>query len=291
MKKILTNILLPFQKFSKGMLVILTFNLLLVLSVFIFDSCRKASYEKSGEGLANARFVAALEKNKSTIGNISFSASKNKTTVARAVAPPDDELIVYMQFPDAVNPETETVFQNIHSMDGLVDLIHEAKATLQYEPNSTNTDYPLSLPLETITNSLAPLIIESKEYLYSKGFTEQDIQQMIAEEGAAEIDLIPFVMALTSVENMQPTVKRRSGFLVNSLAARTITWSDAAACAVAALLGDFAGFAYGSTASVWSVGAMKAAFKAVAKKALGPVGVAIAVAEFGLCLTGVYLDH
>ena len=33
-------------------------------------------------------------------------------------------------------------------------------------------------------------IYESKQYLYSKGLTEQDIQQMIIEDSAQEVDLI-----------------------------------------------------------------------------------------------------
>ena len=81
--------------------------------------------------------------------------------------------------------------------------MHETNAILQYETTPTNEDYQINLPIETITNSLNPLVLESKQYLYTKGFSEQDIQQMIAEENAEEVDLIPFVMALTQTESNQ----------------------------------------------------------------------------------------
>lgn len=41
-----------------------------------------------------------------------------------------------------------------------------------------------------------------------------------------------------------------------------------------------------SSATVWSMAAIKSAFKTVAKRMLGPIGVAIAVVDFGLCMGG-----
>lgn len=290
--KILNQILHPVKKFSKGMLALLTLNLIVVLSVFIFDSCKKAAYENSDAKQANTKFLTALEKNKKSITSVSFSKKANHNTMARSVAPASDEIAVYVQFPtQEVTDQAYSLYQNTESMQGIVDLVHEADAVIQYESTPTNSNYQINVPIETIVNSLNPLVQESKQYLYTKGFSEQDIQQMIAEENAEEIDLIPFVMALTRAENTQAVARNNySGFFVNSAYARAITWSDAGACAVAALLGDFAGFAYGSSATVWSMAAMKTAFKSIAKKMFGPVGVAIAVAEFGICLTGVYLS-
>lgn len=288
----LQSILRPLKKFSKGMFTILTINLFVVLCVFIFDSCTKVAYEKSNAKTAKSKFISALETNKKNIASVAFGSQLNTSfkTNAQIEGQTAEELTVYVQFPDEVNSEARSLFQNTNSVQGLVNLIHGADAIIQYEPTATNTEYQINVPIETIITALNPLVQESKQYLYSKGFTEQDIQQMIAEEGAEETDLIPFVMALTQVENSPEVAKNYLDFFVNSANAREITWSDAGACAVAALLGDFAGFAYGSSATVWSISAMKTAFKSIAKKALGPVGVAIAVAEFGICLTGVYLS-
>ncbi|NDE09634.1 MAG: hypothetical protein EBZ95_03610 [Chitinophagia bacterium] len=61
-------------------------------------------------------------------------------------------------------------------------------------------------------------------------------------------------------------------------------------CALGAIGADVLFAFSGSTASVWTVAAITKAFSAVAKKFLGPVGVAIAVISFGLCITHESLD-
>lgn len=61
-------------------------------------------------------------------------------------------------------------------------------------------------------------------------------------------------------------------------------------CAIAAIGAD-ALFAFGgSTASAWTAAAMTKAFTAIAKRFLGPVGVAIAVVSFSLCISHESLD-
>ncbi len=40
----------------------------------------------------------------------------------------------------------------------------------------------------------------------------------------------------------------------------------------------------GAAVELWTSATLKAAFKIVAKRALGPVGVVIAVAEFAVCM-------
>ena len=62
--------------------------------------------------------------------------------------------------------------------------------------------------------------------------------------------------------------------------------NDYVKCAAVAIGADALWALGGSSASSWSRAAMKKAFKAVAKRFLGPVGVAIAVVSFGVCLAG-----
>jgi|GEM_PF-2513694 hypothetical protein len=54
-------------------------------------------------------------------------------------------------------------------------------------------------------------------------------------------------------------------------------------CAAVALGAD-AIFALGGSSAAWSAAAITRAFSAVAKRFLGPIGVAIAVVSFGICL-------
>ncbi|MFT3903486.1 MAG: hypothetical protein QM727_09945 [Niabella sp.] len=287
--KVLNHILHPVKKFSMGMFALLTLNLLAVFCVFIFDSCKKAAYERSDAKEANAKFAAALEANKKSISGILFGnpSKTNVGTIARKVAPESDEIPVYVQFPGEVTPRIETFFQNVNSIQQLASLIDENGALLQYDPTSTNSNYQLNLPIETITNSLNPLIQESKQYLYSRGFTEQDIQQMLNEENALETDLIPLVMIITQAENGQSVARNYLNLFPINTASAKVDWSEVGRCAIHAIGVDILFSLGASGATVWSTMAIKTAFKTVAKRMLGPIGVAIAVVDFGFCMGGV----
>jgi hypothetical protein len=114
----------------------------------------------------------------------------------------------------------------------------------------------------------------------SKGATNQDITDMLQEEGAEDIDLIPFVKALTAVEQNQYTVRNISvPFITEAKALPKFI-----ECGITALGGDALYALSQSGASSWTWGAMKTAFKSIAKKFLGPIGVAVAVVSFGLCM-------
>ena len=292
--KILRHFLHPVKKFSKGMLVLLTLNTLMVICVFIFDSCKKAAYECSASKEANEKFMAALKKNKKAIADVSITSVGNHagtnttiatTSTATQTAESSTEPI-YLSFPTEVNAETYGMFQNTSSVQELSDLVSYADAVVEYDPTTTNIDYQIEVPIESIVTSLDPLVTESKQYLYAKGFTEQGIQQMIIEEGGTEQDLIPFVMSLTDIEYNQNAVARNySDFFVNSASARMNPYVK---CALVAIGADVLFALGGSSASSWTMTAMKKAFGAVAKRLLGPIGVAIAVVSFGLCIASEY---
>lgn len=288
--KVLHYILLPFKKFFKGMLALLTLNLLVILCVFIFDSCKKAAYERSDDRQANARFMEALETNKKSIAAVSFdNRSKSKSgTIALKAAPETNTEPVYVNFPNNVSIETVAVFENTNSIQKLANLLYTTDATIQYKQTPANLKYQINLPVETIKKNLNPLVQESKQYLYSKGFTERDIQQMIAEENAVETDLVPLVMIITQAESKQLIARNYLNlFPINSASAK-VTWAEVGACAIEAVGADILFSFEQSTATVWTKAVIKKAFKTVAKRMLGPIGVGIAVVEFGWCLMRKY---
>lgn len=63
-----------------------------------------------------------------------------------------------------------------------------------------------------------------------------------------------------------------------------MNWSPVGECALKAAGADILYALYQSTASVWTMAAIRTAFGTVAKKVLGPVGVTIAAIEFGWCI-------
>jgi hypothetical protein len=292
--KFFSHILQPVKKFSKGMFVILAVKLMVFACVFILDSCTKNDHRKSYNREANTKFLTALENNKATVGSTFLSNPANdqfqnlQIAASTSVTETTNESIpIYVDFPSLITPEILTQFGNVNSIQDLSALLQNTNAVVQYEPTSDNSNYSLGINVNAVVNSLNPLIQESKQFLYAKGLTEQDIQQMLSEENAAETDLVPLVMVITENEVSYPIARNYSNLFINS--AQALTWSQVGHCAAHALGVDVL-FSLGSSgATVWTMGAIKTAFKTVAKRMLGPIGVAIAVVDFGFCLAGVEL--
>jgi|HigsolmetaAR202D_1030399.scaffolds.fasta_scaffold16081_1 hypothetical protein len=291
--KILNQILQPVKKFSKGMIALFTLNLVVVLCIFIFDSCKKSEYANNNNTKAAKDFITALKTNKRAIADVSFSTKKENNTMARSVAPtteqPNEYQSVYISVPSDIDAETNNLIYTTNSIQQLTDLVQITDLDIQYEPITNNTSYQVNVPVEAVINSLQPMISESKQYLYAKGFTEQDIQQMLVEEQGIETDLIPFVMELTRLESEQAVASNNYlNYFITSTHARALTNNDFIRCGIVAIGADFIYGLSGSMASSWTVSAMKKAFGAVAKRMLGPIGVAITVVSFGICIGEAY---
>jgi hypothetical protein len=69
-----------------------------------------------------------------------------------------------------------------------------------------------------------------------------------------------------------------------------LTWAEVGNCAIAAIGADALYSLAFSGASSWSMAALTSTFTGVAKRFLGPIGVAIAVVSFSLCLADGYAD-
>lgn len=282
MKK-LNSIFYPIIKFSKGILALVAINILIVISVFIFNSCKKTEFENSDNGKANLKFRESLTSNKQFIASISFENEKINLSSEqlRISSPYIESKKVYIAFSDEVTPEIESAFNNTKSIQDLANLIEYTDAIIQDEPNGNSINYPIVVPIEKVAESLNPLVIESKEYLYSKGFSENAIQQMLTENNGTELDLIPFVIALTEIEKNQSTFATNN---LNLFIGSTYAMNEYVKCAMVAIGADVLWALGGSQASAWSMTMMTKAFGAVAKRFLGPIGVAIAVVSFGLCI-------
>jgi hypothetical protein len=146
---------------------------------------------------------------------------------------------------------------------------------------------------QTAIATLEPMIPEARAYFESKGFTPDEIDAMIAEYGGTEYDLVLVVAVLTELENNPPpaadAVDATAGEPgaaepVATTQQNELTWAEIRNCAIIAIGADVLWALGTSNAKTWSKAAIKKAFKTAAQKALGPIGVAIALVSFGICL-------
>lgn len=200
---------------------------------------------------------------------------------------------IYVKMPAYYDRADIAFVEKAHSVNDLLTVTREVGAQLSFE-KTADTDLVISLSEDKAIETLTPLISECKKYLYTKGFSEKDIQEMIKENGVTEADIVPFVMALTEIEDNKNASFQFDGNLDGVIYAvgfepqneAKIDWNKAGKCAIKALGFDMF-YAIGqSTLKTWGVAAMKRAFTTVAKKLAGPIGVAIMVGEF----TGCYFD-
>lgn len=159
------------------------------------------------------------------------------------------------------------------------------------EPNFNPEDCIaiIEIPSQPISDALNPAIQEAKNYLISSyGFSNQEINEMIEDENGKEEDLVPLVMAMTNAENSN------NGIVFNymSIFGESVyaqDWEQIGNCAMVAIGADVL-YALATVnpaqGSKWKKKAIKKAFGAVAKRMLGPIGVAIAVVSFAMCMGG-----
>lgn len=260
-------------RYFKGLFAIALLWLLPALGIFIFDSCKKANYDNSKSGEAARKFIEAVDATRPTLGSITLG--NNNAFQSRVTEGTGD---YYLDFPDATSPEVITGFSSNVTVQTLRDVLTNHGVSID-DSVSPNADLTIQVPEEPIRTVLQPLVVEAQNYLFTKGITSQQITDMLIEEGAEEIDLIPFVKILSGIEQEQYAVRNIQFPLLNGANAGNFL-----ECGLHALGAD-AFFALAqSSATVWTWSAMKTAFKSVAKRMLGPIGVAVAVIDFAYCM-------
>lgn len=184
---------------------------------------------------------------------------------------------------DLSDVEEPVALEKIKTPRQILNIMRTTGAEISLINDGTYTHY-LTISEDESSLSLNSLVLDSKAYLYSKGFSESDIQTMLKENNADESALVPFVIALTEEEEYQQSNPANNG---NSSSDDAVDWDRAGRCSLHALGVDILTGLAQSSAKVWSKAAIKAAFKTLASKIVGPVGVAIFVIDFTLCYTGV----
>lgn len=265
-----------FLKFGKGFLIIHVF---ILSGTFLIQSCKKTEVKMNDKKAEN--FLAKLKSyqevlQKTPMNKVSKPFDSNFSNTSNSTNDEEIVQVIYDEVPG--NP-------NSYDLLGISTLMYNYGGTLSNNPSDTSIIYTYSPTV--INNSLNPLIEEAKDYLNARGMSDAEIAIMIAEENTVEYDLVPYVAALANYELSGSTAKTfdYQNLLINKAYA-----SDDPGffhCAGVALGVDAIWALGGSAASSWTLASMKTVFKSVAKRFLGPIGVAIAVVTFALCMNGI----
>ncbi len=137
-----------------------------------------------------------------------------------------------------------------------------------------------------INSAIAPIISGTKELLRTFDLTESDLAEVFDDPNDPRISIVGLTILASENNEGNQIAMNFASILGTSVYAQS--WGDIGRCAAAALGVDLIyGLTDAGASAAWKRKALKKLFKKVATRILGPVGVAIAIAEFGICVAGV----
>lgn len=247
-------------------------------AIFVFDSCQRSNIEQRKLSSVAKQFNSSVNVFRSNFGSMNFSSANS--SLSRTTG---GEELYYLDFPDGTDPGVIADFASNINLQTLTNVLANYGVSIDDSLN-INAEVVVHIPQEPIRQALSPLVQEAKSYLYSKGVTDQQINELLIEEDAEEIDLIPFVKHLIAIEEEQLSAKNsRINFPLISQANAEPSFLH---CGVAALGADALYALATVEPASWSWALMKPAFKKVASRMLGPIGVAFALISFTTCMLG-----
>lgn len=280
----------------------LTKILLICFAVSFFGACASELAEHNGTIDSPARDILnTMYSQSDKMSTFDLTLDNTDSSSRNRIVP--SNLPLYVVVPADLNPKQNLeVVEQFHQAKCTAELVEIAERTgsILTTEYADDVNLVLQIPESKAREALKPLVESSRKFLHSKGFTDQEINSMLAENMADETDLIRLALYITNDEYHQNSVaqaKAKPGFNVLDLFAtkayagtpKNDYWELVGDCFITCLLIDFRSFAGNSTATKWTKVAIRIAFRNIAKKMLGPVGVAIATVEFFACVKGVDL--
>lgn len=215
--------------------------------------------------------------------------ANNSNTRANVSMTKEGDKYINISFPGDTKPTVRDLYNYVYNFNDLCAL-HDLTAAELYVSPKPKSEYSIAVSSSKINEILSPMVKESINFLKSLDFSDTEIENMLQENNADKTALIPLVLLIS--EDMTDSYAFKSHkmssildiFATKAYADNSINWNVVESCAIEAIGADVFMCAGQSTAKYWTKAVIKKTFKTIAKKALGPVGVCIAVAEFSYCL-------
>ena len=285
------------KKFAKGMFAIFTIKLLIFGTIFIIQSCTEEDNIPSLE-VTNAKnsFLESLQKSRNNLSNAKIISSKEFYSSSSFN---QKSINVTLTKVDLIktDPTDEIEVGDFKEIIDLVDsgeLIKHDNVLNDNCFNNNGEEMFLSVYVDesAVQQSMQPSLNDAKNYLYSKGLNNSDIQYLLESnaDGVAvnESNLVPLVMAMIATEQNELANKSSidfSSLFVTSAHAFELQENGLYDCAMRSLgiIALTEAFQKGISSTAGKK-ALKKAIVKVAGKTLGWVGAAWAAYEFGDCM-------
>lgn len=197
----------PLKRFGKGLIGLFAIQLILVAIFFVIQSCQKNELFNIDKKNVSTNFIKTVSNG---IDNLSILKLLNKTGLKKSdikkVGVVQDEIAIISMYslPGRTVPENINL-SNISTFQELIDYDNTEVGVTYSNGQSTDNISPdqqlianYAISIEDAKEALQPTLVEAKNYLYSKGYTDADIEYLLSAdaEGPAmsEADLIPAII-------------------------------------------------------------------------------------------------
>lgn len=269
----------------------------------LFDSCdNNNSSQEDTEQLASSTFIDDLCLNLGRLGAcpISFQNKRphkanglNDSIIMNGHEVNDSNALIVITIPgseinDSIRALKEEELRKLYAIKSLGELVAYSDsigAELNEFPNDS-IGLVVQLSGYEIKRSLNPMVDSSKNYLKAKGFSENEINELLIENNLTEYNLIEVVIGLTECERYDLLAYNERSSLVFQAKAQEldIDWIRVGYCAYQTIGGDIIDAIRNSGSKKITKSVITKAVKAVAKKlCMSYVSIAIAVIDFGNC--------
>jgi len=257
----------------------LTLLIAVFTSAFLLIGCNVQKDELEAIHKNNENFINTFMVLK---GNAFIEDITPSTT--KAVIHSADTKALKLCMPEDCTSLSIPEIKSVRNLNDLQLIANKYAASFKITNVSEPIEDVILISESKISASMAAMIKQSKQYLNSLGMSDCDIQQMLEDENADESILVPFVLSLIEHDNNCYYAWQKNNKLSLIPHAYAMEWGQVGHCALNAIGADIFFGLGNSMAKAWTKAAMKKAFKAAAERVIGPVGVAIAIIDFAICM-------
>ncbi len=274
----------------KSIVVITT--ILAVLGLNAIVGCMNENPNDSKSTIAAETFMSALCQNYYELETTPLTPTVSTRGGSSELK--EDCAVIKVQFSEGTPPEDKELASLAKTVQDVSSLYRITAAELTVDAddffgNETGNTETIVLSEEKARTLLVPYVKASVDYLMAQGLTENQIDSIKNVTNATDEDLVIASMLLLNQElkNRESSIaksNKMNKIHIFATPCHAVNFSGVMDCGLQAIGMDiFYGLSQ-SVAKTWSVKVIIKAFGTVAKKAIGPIGAAIAVGEFSYCM-------
>ena len=198
-----------YEKSRQCLLVLLC----VVVVSLVFYSCEQKT-DLNVQNVENKNFLNEIDKCFDTFIHSKLRGTSQLATTRhdeKCDKLADDLTDVYINFPDSTDKKKYIEEAKlIKTIEDLLKLQHKTAAEFSLKDSSL-FNCKIQISKKAADESIKPLIAPSKKFLYERGFSENEIKDMLKENNATESDLVLLTLVVNEKEmNNQQVAKTAS---------------------------------------------------------------------------------